>query len=117
MAIGLLTKMFIENIVWWSQSGSEDGFGKAVFSSPVEIEGRWVKKRELFRSVNGKEEVSNAIVRTDRYIAVGDYLYRGDLDSVSNVSDPRTLAGAYEVRDAQDVPTFRGTQDYRKAIL
>jgi len=75
---------------YWAP-GANDGFGGVMFGAAVAVMCRWQEKAELFRSPDGQELTSSAVVYVDRLLAV-----RGKLALGTFVGTPD--ASAREIR-------------------
>lgn len=91
-----------------------DVYGGYSFAAPVKINGRWEERAELFRTIQGDEEISKAIVYVDTDVALSDYLALGDFTATS---DPTTLDTTHQVRQFDKIPDLRINTYERKAIL
>lgn len=107
-----------QTAVYWAP-GSPDAYGNFTFDEPVEVECRWEDKPELFKDSNGNEQRSSSIVYPDQVVAVGGYLYLGDLDSLSDPekADPKLVSGAKEIGASSDVSNLKVTKHIYKAWL
>jgi len=116
--MSIITTALTQNAVLWMYTG-RSGFGKDTFAAAVQIECRWDDTQELFLDAEGEERLSNAIIQVDRDIILGSYLLLGALSSANNVSDPRTLATAYAVRQFKKnpFPVSSVKEFLRRAIL
>lgn len=94
--------------VYWSP-GSEDGFGRISFGTPVQIRCHWEDMQEEVRTRTGEQLVSRAFVVVDRDLEEGGFLYLGTLrDANAAGSDPQDINAAHKIIKAGGVPTFRG---------
>jgi hypothetical protein len=100
-----------ETLTYWPQSGN-DASGGSTFDAPIEIAGRWQNRQVLFRDLQAKERVSEAVIYCDRELAVGDWIYRGS----SAEADPR-VAGAKEIRSKQDSPSLGNEEILHKVLI
>lgn len=116
MAMRILDTMRTSNAVVWS-GADPDGYGKTSFSDPKEIRVRWQSKVEIFRSDAGVDEVSEAQVFPGEDLSNGDYLYHGDLSSLTQAQKDNPQGIAYKVRAIEKIPTLDGTQFLRKVFL
>lgn len=106
------SRHLLQDATFWSRTGS-DGYGGYTFSSPVALKVRWEDKRELFTSLGGEEQVSQAIVYSEQDMAVGDYLFLG----TSTADDPTLLSGSYQVKAFGKTTNLRNIELIRKATL
>ena len=113
--MSIITRMLKQTAVYWERTGT-NAYGEASFANPVEIEVRWEGRREIFFTVEGREEYSDAVVYVDRDMDVGDWLKLGDLTS-SEATDPRNATEAFMVRGRRYTPSFRATETLREMFL
>lgn len=104
--------------------GVNDGTGGLDFSGvdPLALYVRWEDAAKLFRDASGREFVSEAIVYSTLDVAIRGYIALGDFTGGSGtagepVADPRTLAGAYEIRQKLLSPSLSTDEGLVKAIL
>lgn len=100
-----------DTLTWWQRTGISGG-GDPVFASPVAIAGRWRVRNDVFRSRDGSEKTSRAVVPVDRDLASGDYLLNG----TSTNADPYD-AGALLVDGWLKEPSIGGGRYIRRAFL
>ena len=89
--------------------GSNDGFGGRGVLAPVAIACRWQEDAQLFRTPEGREAVSRAVVYTSQPVALGGFLLLGE--SVADVLP----AGAEEIRQVGISPSLDGSEALHKA--
>ncbi len=106
-----MTPNLIQDITYWSTS--PDGFGGYTFSAPQALKGRWEDKNEMFRTPNGLEKVSNAIVYLDTDVEVDGFLLLG----TSSASDPTSVVGAVQIAGFRKIPNLGAVRFERKAFL
>ena len=113
------TRRMTQTATYWGP-GQDDGLGGVTFPAPILFapdQGggvRWQAKSELFRDEQGNEVASTAVVYVPQAVETEGYLALGDH---TDVADPRTLAGADEVRQTGASPNLRGTEQLHKAWL
>jgi hypothetical protein len=114
--IDFIKRITIQTAVYWA-SPVADGFGKNVFDDPVEINVRWVDKKEL--KTEGRagqpavEEISNAEVLINEELDMGGYLMLGELtDLPSDDSNPIEIEGAYKIDKVTKIPLLRSTTEF-----
>lgn len=100
-------------ITYWSIADTTGRAGKPSFNAPVAINGFWMERNEQFRDGQGRENVSQAIVRVDTDLALGGYLYNG----TSAEAVPTNEAGAYPIKSFDKMPNRHETTFLRKAFL
>lgn len=98
-----------ETITVWTVA-STDVYDKPTYTRST-VKGRWEDKQVKTIDVNGKEIVSYALVFVDTDVIIGSYLYQGTSTATSPVS------GSREVANFAKIPSIKGTQYERKAIL
>lgn len=100
-----------DTITHWSTAAN--GFGGFTFGAPNVINGRWEQRSELFRTPQGEEKVSEAVVFVEEDLEEGDYLYLGESSEV----DPTSLVGAFRIQRFVRIPGLRRLRVQRKALL
>lgn len=99
--------------MYWAP-GTNDGAGGVSYAAPVQIRCRWQNKNDLFRSVDGQERVSSAVVYPDRALKVQGFLLLGT--SVTD-SDPRRIADAFEIKQVATSPDLDLVDELNKVWL
>lgn len=94
---------------YWAP-GANDGFGGVAAGAAVAILCRWQDKADLFRSPEGQELVSNAVVYVDRELAV-----KGKLALGTHVGTPP--ASAKEIRQTGSSPSLNAGETLLKVWL
>lgn len=108
---------FMPNVAVYWPPASNDGFGRFILGDPIEVVCRWEDKAVKFVTPQGQEAVSDAIVYVGRKVAIGGWLALGDETAVGTGVDPRSLAGAREIRQVHSSPSLAGDEVLYKAIL
>ena len=74
--------------------------GDLVFSTPIEIKGYYVMANERFVASNGEEITSKAVIRTDKLIPSGGYIFLGKLVdlNIKGITDPRNSSDTFVIR-------------------
>ncbi len=96
---------------YWPPANN-DGFGGLTYGSPILIACRWQDTQKMFRDMNGRETMSEAIVYPDRALAVLGRLIEGD--ATGNATPPE---GAKEIRQAGVSPSLDGDASLHKVWL
>jgi len=110
---GIYLRSLKQTVTLWVTS--PNGSGGDTFAAPVAISGRWEDRQETFiGQIDRREQVSKAIVYTDRKVSVGDYLALGDHTAVF---DPTAVEGADKVQRYQAFPDLRCLELVHKSIL
>ncbi len=92
-----------------------NGTGGDLFAQPVLLKCRWEDRQETFvGQLDRKEQVSKAVVLTDRPVSVGDYLAFGDL---LTTPDPTLSVLADKVKRFQTFPDLRNLEAQHKSLL
>jgi hypothetical protein len=107
------TKNMRQTATYWPPEDN-DGFGGRVLGYPRTIQCRWQDTTDLFRDAEGREAVGTAIVYPAEELQLRGYLALGDH---TDVSDPKDLAEAYEVRRVQQSPSLAATEVLHKVFL
>lgn len=106
------TDWLLQDATYWPPS-SNDGYGNEVFGAPQSIKVRWQRQNVLFRDSQGKERVSTSVVYSAVDVAIGGYLFEG----TSSATDPRDVAGAYQILQTAVSPNLDNTDRVRKSML
>lgn len=107
-----------QKLVYWPYV-KKSATGAPVVGDAVELSCRWEDRQILFRTAQGQESMSNAVIWVDQDLTLEGYLYLGlltDLDSTTE-GDPTELDNAYEIRAYTKIPNVKGTDYERKAIV
>ena len=118
-----LTRNLKQTAVYWAPSG-KDGYGGYTFADPVELSPdesngvRWEKTQKLFIDPLGEERLSQSQVYLAQDVALGGYLYLGDLDDIaSSVTGPEDVSGAYKIQQFDKIPDLKAIGFLRRAWL
>jgi len=114
--MGIITRMLKQTAVYWAYA-STDQFGTKSYADPVEIDCRWEDTIEEFMDSEGERQMSNAVVYVDRDIPVGGVLMLGELTDITDESNIKENAGAWEIRKFGKLPNFKATEFLRTAYL
>lgn len=106
-----MTPNLVQDITYWTTSS--DGFGGSTYGAPQSLKGRWEERNDVFRTPNGQEKVSKAVVYLDTDVEINGYLYLG----VSVASDPTTVSGATLIEGFRKIPNLGAVRFERKAYL
>jgi hypothetical protein len=113
MADVFCPELLTQTATYWGWSGG-DGYGSRTFLAPVQIDCHWEDAQELFIDKDGRQVVSRAKVFVDRDLDMGGYLLLG----ASSEADPRSVSGAFEIRQLAKVAGMGDEPVYvRTAIL
>jgi len=112
------TRHMYQVATYW-EPGVNDGFGNLSFAAvqPVLLRCRWENKTVLFRSSSGQEVTSEAVVYTQTDVLLRGYLFLGDEVATGPGLDPRSLAGAREIRRVDSSPSLTADVQLYKAYL
>jgi len=103
--------------VYWGPE-TPDGFGDGTYPAPVEINCRWLDEQILFKSDDGEEHTSKAMVIVGQVTERGGWLFFGLLtDLVAPTDDPKEQTGAYEILQFDSKPTLRANELVQTAFL
>lgn len=127
--MGIITKMRRQNAIYWPPATADD-FGRPGYGALVELvlDGannyrvRWEDRVEEFIDAQGTTKQSSAVVYVpllpdSSEVQVGGWLWLGDRDDLTDETDPRENAGAYEVQRLDKLPTLKATEWLRTAYL
>ena len=109
-----------QTAVWWSREGtSTDTFGVPKTCAPKEIRVRWDDMVEEFIDKMGTRQMSKSQVLVDFLLdfKIGDYLFLGTLDKVTDKDVANNNDNAWEIRELQRIPNLRNTETLVIAIL
>lgn len=101
-----------QTATYWAP-GPADRYGNKSFRPPVTVLVRWQDVAELFISPEGREETSSAVVYPREPLALQGYLVLG----TSAAADPKTVAGAKEIRQRAASPNLVQTEVLNKVYL
>ncbi len=107
------TRNYKHAITHWPNAGS-DGYAGSTWDTPVLMKGRWEETAIAFKTPDGEEKVSSAVVFVPSDVAIGDYLAEGDLTATA---DPTTLANAWEIKQFSRNTDLRNINTIRKAFM
>ena len=111
----LMRKVLSEQAVYWQFNG-HDGYGKPIFSGPVQFKCRWEDVQEQFLDWKGAEQISKSKVYTDRDMLVGSVLWLGLIGDLVS-SDPLKNPGAGVIQAFSKVPDLKAQVFLRTAML
>ena len=92
-----------QSATYWPPA-TPDGFGGVSYGAPVAINCRWQNRSVLFRSVDGEELTSEAIVYVDRVLASKGLLMLGTHTTASPIGYRSGEDRPREIRGRQDSP-------------
>ncbi len=113
--MGFLTNRLNELVTHFARGTTISAFGDYTHDDPVEINGRWEQRAELFIGSDGNEQRSNAVVYLDTDVAIGDFLLLGEASS--STANPEDEENARQVLAFQKIPGMLGNDSQRKAFL
>ena len=110
-----------QTAVYWAP-GAVDNYGNRNYSAGVEVSVRWQQRREEFTNVNGKKEVSQAIVYYEGQavtLKLGGKLFQGVLADLTagEIADPNIVTEAYRIKQNGDSPSVAAGQFLGKVWL
>src|SRR5690606_3825330 len=95
---------------YWPPGGN-DGFGGQGQGKPMATACRWQNVAQMFRTPEGRESVSQAVVYTAIPVKIGGTLLLGESDARTPPAEARGL------RQVDPPPHRRGTQQVPKGYL
>lgn len=102
----IIEDMRQQKAVYWAPEGV-DQFNRRTYAAPVEIDCRWVDKREIFRTKDGQEKVSKSIVYPDRVLdEEGGVLREGTLAELTSTTAPFENTNTWEIQAFGKTPTL-----------
>ena len=102
----ILKRMLKQDAVYWGVTGFNPS-GEPEFAAPIDIKCRWEEVSEVFLSVTGADEVSNAIVYVDRDVVVQGQLRQGKVANLPVPNGhPSDNPGSYAIRKFEKLPTL-----------
>jgi hypothetical protein len=107
-----------QKAVHWVKN-AQDGYGQTSYSQAVSLDVRWQESSKLFISQTGKEETSQHVVYAETSIEFDDYLWLGDLTSLSAAqkADPTLVTRALPVRGRNKSYDLQGNIFVSKVFL
>lgn len=114
----MLANQLNQTAVYWGNPQS-DGYGGRTFDDAVEVAVRWQDRQEMFIDMQGREQTSRAVVYVATDLAIGGYLYLGELADLSSAEegDPLAISTAYEIRAFSKSPDIGADKFARKLWL
>lgn len=100
-------------ITYWAVTG-ENEYGASSFGAPVLLLGRWEESSQQFRTPQGDDSVSKAVVWVPQDVTIDGYLA---LDNQTAFSSPDLVNGAEQIRQFTKVPDLRNASSERRAYL
>lgn len=120
MALPAYTLGMNQTATYWAP-GEPDGVGGRSFLAPVTILCRWQDTAKLYRTAQGEERVSEAIVYPDRELVVGGFLALGDfttdIDSDGQLHPDDAEGNAKEIRALGVSPDISASMQLNKVWL
>lgn len=106
------TRNMREDATYWAPL-PPDRYGKMTFAAPVAVKVRWERKAVVFRSNEGVELTSVAVVYVDRPVQAQGQLLLG----TSAAADPKSIANAFEIRQVAESPDLTQSRQLTKVFL
>ena len=110
----VVKKFAVQTALYWANP-INDGDGNHTYNTPIEILVRWDDKIQLVTDSLGKEKVSKAEILSNQEMTEFEFLYLGalaDFDSGADLSNPKTVEGAYIIITKEKVPMVRKTDEF-----
>ena len=127
--MGLISRMRRQNAVYWPPD-NVDGYGRTTHGAPVALtlrgadnyRVRWEGKAEQFVAADGTTQVTNAVVYVPQLpdgseVAVGGYLYLGEVAALVDQAVAENNAGAMPVKRFDTLPNLKASELLRVAYL
>lgn len=88
-------------MVYWAVTGINDGFGKPIFATPVEVPCKWEDKNEMVIDMGtGEEILALSKVFVDEDLSYGSMVFLGELTDLTTeqktdpyLSEAQTIRG------------------------
>lgn len=101
-----------EDATYWAPL-PPDHYGKIQFAAPVPVKVRWERKAVLFRSNEGVELTSTAVVYCAVPLQAQGRIFLG----TSAAADPTSIADTFEIRQVAESPDLTQTRQLTKVFL
>ena len=114
-----IRRVCVQTAIYWGNP-QNDGYGGFTYDSPVEIPCRWVDKVRVMTDNTGVQITSRAEVLLTQQVDMNGYMYLGSLDDFEfdmDITDPRTVDGAYSIYNTTTTPLFRSTTKFVYQIV
>lgn len=106
-----------QSAVYWPPSGELTKFGVPILGDPVELDVRWEDAVEEVITAEGTTRMSKAKAIVDRDMLVGGVLMLGDLESTTDLEDPKENDDSGEILRFEKMPNFDGDEFLRTVYL
>lgn len=107
-----LTALHKQTATYWACTGV-DSAGDRQFAAPTTLTVKWEDRSDIVIDQDGEEGRSRAVVYLGTDVGVEGYLFLGS----SVAADPRTVTGAYLIKEFRKVPTADANDFERRAVL
>lgn len=114
--MSLLSRMRKQYAVYWAPGGIGPD-GATTFEEPVELRVRWEDSQEQFVNREGDVKVSKSKVYTENNLEISGYLWKGNLEDLTDPSDPLGNEDAYEIQSVSEIPDMKAKRFLRIAWL
>ena len=102
-----------DTATYWSPATPNE-YNEQTFGSPAAVTVRWEDKTESFLDkTTGKEEKSMSVVYLKTDVETDGFLFLGTSVAV----DPKTVDGAFIIRNFENIRALRGSNRTRRAML
>lgn len=116
----LIARACKQTAIYWGNP-INDGYGKDIFDSPIELLCRWEDKIAIAQTTTGINFISKCTVFVHQDVDELGYMYLGsldDLDSSIDETDPINITGAHIIKRFEKIPELGSTVNFiRKAYL
>lgn len=116
----ILNRNLKQTAVYWADASVNDKFGNRTYTAPVEISVRWETRTEKFIGIDGREDISRAVVFFGQDVDVGEFVFLGSLTDITSSIDetnPKNVDNAFEIKRFDKIPNLKATDFERKAFL
>lgn len=121
--MGIIDTSRRQTAVYWPLQGEDsggsdfDGYGKPLYSDPIEIRVRWEDKNEQILLSDGTTYFSRATITTGIDVVLDGALFLGELTDLTSESDPLSNNGAWPIKKFDKLPNLKNTEILRTAFL
>lgn len=97
---------------YWPRTG-QNAANEPTFGAPVEVRTRWEEKAVLFKTPDGRELTSQAVIYCSTLVELEGWLVLG----ASVATDPRQVTGAMEIQQTNYSPNLAQTRQLQKVFV
>ena len=102
--------------LYWERVGDNDQ-GEPTFATRIELDVRWVDKRQMVTDANGAPVATEASVKVDREIIIGSVLWKGGEDDIPGAGTGDPDSDFFQVVTYDETPNTKGNNPEREITL